>query len=495
MSWTVNRRIAAAFAVVLGLTLLLVLLGGISMRSVEASFRTALNRELNIVQPALTAESATREATVEFHRFLHTADERFEVTRDSAVEASRSLLTQLRDNAETAEGLAQWELILDLLNEWDRQSVAAMDAVRAGNPAQGQALWESVVYPLRVQLHDEITGHLQRIHAVSAAAQAEASAAANRMRQILLFGGALTVLIGAGAALLLTRAVSGPLQETTSVLASSAAEILAATTQQASSAAETSAAVIQTSATVDEVTQTARQSTDRARAVAEAAQRAAEIGQKGRRTVESSIAAMGSVKEEVESIAHSIVTLAEQAQAIGEIIATVNDLAEQTNLLALNAAVEAARAGEHGRGFSVVAGEVRNLADQSKKATVQVRQILGEIQRATSAAVMTTERGTRQVEAGAAQIQEAGETIRTLAEAANEAAQAVAQIVASAGQQAAGMSQIRQAIENIQEATQQTLASTRQSEQAATDLHRLGDRLLDIVGRNGGPGSTRHVRA
>ena len=99
------------------------------------------------------------------------------------------------------------------------------------------------------------------------------------------------------------------------------------------------------------------------------------------------------------------------------------------------------------------------------------------------------------MEAGAAQIQEAGETIRTLAEAANEAAQAVAQIVASAGQQAAGMSQIRQAIENIQEATQQTLASTRQSEQAATDLHRLGDRLLDIVGRNGGPGSTRHVRA
>jgi methyl-accepting chemotaxis protein len=126
----------------------------------------------------------------------------------------------------------------------------------------------------------------------------------------------------------------------------------------------------------------------------------------------------------VESVADSIVTLAEQAQAIGEIIATVNDLAEHSNLLALNAAVEAARAGEHGRGFAVVAGEVRNLPDQSKKATVQVRQILGDIQRATTTAVMTTERGTQQVEAGALQVREAGETISTLAEAATEAAHA-----------------------------------------------------------------------
>ena len=69
--------------------------------------------------------------------------------------------------------------------------------------------------------------------------------------------------------------------------------------------------------------------------------------------------------------------LAEQAQAIGEIIATVNDIADQTNILALNAAIEASRAGGQGRGFAVVAGEVKALADQSKRATQQVRQILG----------------------------------------------------------------------------------------------------------------------
>ncbi len=104
---------------------------------------------------------------------------------------------------------------------------------------------------------------------------------------------------------------------------------------------------------------------------------------------------MGTVREQTGSIAESILTLAEQAQAIGEIIATVNDIAEQTNVLSLNAAIEASRAGEQGKGFSVVAGEVKALADQSKKATAQVRQILGEIQKATNAAVMVTEQGRR----------------------------------------------------------------------------------------------------
>ena len=97
----------------------------------------------------------------------------------------------------------------------------------------------------------------------------------------------------------------------------------------------------------------------------------------------------------MEATAENILALAEQAQAIGEIIATVNDIAEQTNLLALNAAIEASRAGEQGKGFAVVAGEVKALADQSKKATAQVRQILGEIQKATNTAVLSTEEGKR----------------------------------------------------------------------------------------------------
>ena len=208
----------------------------------------------------------------------------------------------------------------------------------------------------------------------------------------------------------------------TEELASAGNEISASATQQAAGAQEQAAAVSQTVATVDEVTQTAEQSAQRARGVGEAVQRTLEIGKTGKKAIEDSQQAMSTVREQVEATAENILTLAEQAQAIGDIIATVNDIAEQTNLLALNAAIEASRAGEHGRGFAVVAGEVKALADQSKKATAQVRQILGEIQKATNTAVLSTEEVTKGVAAAIKVGGQAGETIRALAETLADAA-------------------------------------------------------------------------
>lgn len=277
------------------------------------------------------------------------------------------------------------------------------------------------------------------------------------------------------------RQLLGAIAETGNSLASASAELLAGTTQQASSAQEQAAAVTQTMSTVDEVQKTSAQAAQRAKAVAESAQRAADIGKAGRQAVEESIAAMASVKEQTESIAESILALAERAQAIGEIIASVNDVAEQTNLLALNAGIEAARAGEHGSGFSVVAREIKDLADQAKKATAQVRQILGEIQKATNNAVMATEEGSKSVNATIKTITRAGETIHQLVATIDEAAKATHQVTASAAQQAAGMNQIQQAMRDISQATQQSTAATKQAERAAQDLNALGAKLKALL--------------
>ncbi len=263
-------------------------------------------------------------------------------------------------------------------------------------------------------------------------------------------------------------------------LSSTSAEILASTTQQAAGAEQQAAALAETGAIIDEVTQTAAQAAEQARGVGAAVQRTAEIGVTGRKTVEDSVQAMGTLKEQVESTAETIVTLAEQAQSIGEIIATVNELAEQTNLLALNAAIEAARAGENGKGFAVVAGEIKTLADQSKKATAQVRQILGEIQKATNAAVLSTEAVTKGVGAAADVSAQAGANIATLTETLARAAQAASQIVAAVGQQANGMTQIHDAMRNIDQVARQTLAATRQTEQAAQNLNALGTELAEL---------------
>src|SRR5438128_9984713 len=109
---------------------------------------------------------------------------------------------------------------------------------------------------------------------------------------------------------------------------------------------------------------------------------------------------MARSREQMNSIAQIMVRLSEQNQAIGQIIASVDDLAQQSNLLAVNASIEAAKAGDQGKGFGVVANEVKSLAEQSRQATTRVRNILSDIQKATGAAVMATEQGSKSVESG-----------------------------------------------------------------------------------------------
>ena len=335
------------------------------------------------------------------------------------------------------------------------------------------------------EIMDQIRALLADFNAEENQLLDQRSADANRSATLtfdtIIFGTIISFVVLAVVGFLIARSVIGPVNRTVEQLTSVSAEILAGTTQQAAGMREHSSAVTETVTTVDEVLQTSEQAAQRAQAVAESSQRAAQAGHAGRKAVEDSVNAMGTVREQTGSIAESILTLAEQAQAIGEIIATVNDIAEQTNVLSLNAAIEASRAGEHGKGFSVVAGEVKALADQSKKATAQVRQILGEIQKATNAAVMVTEQGSKSVNEAIKTVNDAGATIRTLADIISEAVQAAAQIAASSAQQATGMRQIHQAMQNINQVSVQNLAATNQSEQAAKHLSTVGTALKQLV--------------
>jgi methyl-accepting chemotaxis protein len=266
-------------------------------------------------------------------------------------------------------------------------------------------------------------------------------------------------------------------------LMSASAEILASTQQQAASTGEQAAAVQQTTITMEEVTQSSAQIVERAKQVAASAEATSAASHAGVQAMENTSKTMESIRSQAEAVAENVVSLSEKTQTIGEIISTVNDLAEESHLLALNAAIEAAAAGEHGRSFSVIASEVKNLADQSREATVQVRSILSDIQKGINSSVMLTEEAVKRVEAGREQADTANTAIRAMADAVQQSLQAFQQIVAGSNQQQIGFSQVTQAVRDIGQASQQTAASTQQLEKAALNLTALSQQLQKAVAR------------
>jgi methyl-accepting chemotaxis protein len=283
--------------------------------------------------------------------------------------------------------------------------------------------------------------------------------------------------------ILILREQIHEIKEGVNILASSSSEILASTTQIASSSSETAAAISETSTTVEEVRQAAQLSSQKAKSLSDNAQHVAQVSQGGQKSVEDTISGMSHIRDQMVTIEQAVVKLSEQSHSIGSIIASVTDIADQSNLLAVNAAIEAARAGEQGKGFSVVAQEIRNLAEQSKGSTMQVRNILNDVQKATNEAVLATEQGNKAMETGVRQSLEAGEAIRILTGSINETAQVSTQIVASSQQQLVGMDQIGIAMQSINQAGIETAASMIQSEKSARNLNELGQKLKDLVDR------------
>jgi methyl-accepting chemotaxis protein len=261
------------------------------------------------------------------------------------------------------------------------------------------------------------------------------------------------------------------------------AEILASTQQQAANTAEQAAAVHEANATMAEISQSGAQISERARQVSAAAEATSTATAAGLKSVQTTAANMEAIREQAEAVAANVIALSEKTQAVGEIIATVNDIAEQSHLLALNAAIEAASAGDSGRGFAVVASEMKNLADQSKEATVQIRSILGDIQKGITSSVMLTEEAVKRVESGRQQAGVADEAIRKLSDNIQQGVQAFQQIVAGSSQQQIGFEQVTQAFKSIGVASEQTAVSTRQSEKAAAGLNALAQQLRAAVER------------
>ncbi len=246
-------------------------------------------------------------------------------------------------------------------------------------------------------------------------------------------------------------------------------------------AIDQAAAIAETTATVEQVKASAEQAVQLALVVADTAQEALRVAGDGVQAAQHATAGMAELHTRVQAIADNILALSDQGQQIGDIVATVNDLADQSNLLALNAAIEASRAGEHGRGFAVVAGEIRSLAEQSKAHTAQVRTLLGDIQRATNAAVLATEQGTRGVVTGTRLVEQTEQTIAELTVVIEQAAGSAQRIAGSVRQHSVGMDQIAGAMDHINGAGASHVAASGVATHMTETLTELSRRLNDLV--------------
>ncbi|MCM0612858.1 methyl-accepting chemotaxis protein [Marinobacter sediminum] len=197
----------------------------------------------------------------------------------------------------------------------------------------------------------------------------------------------------------------------------------------------------QTATAVQEISHTAIDIAQYTQSVNEAAQSANGAAQSGAKVVKRSADSMSALAERIQQTHDQIGQLSKTGEKVNSIVDVINSLAEQTNLLALNAAIEAARAGEAGRGFSVVADEVRSLAEKTVSATNGIAEIVDSLNRETSAITTMMKEG----------LHSAGEGEKS----AEEAAQAIDQITGSINQLAGDMNQVVSSVDGISTTTEE----------------------------------------
>ncbi|HEY9704699.1 MAG TPA: methyl-accepting chemotaxis protein, partial [Allocoleopsis sp.] len=239
--------------------------------------------------------------------------------------------------------------------------------------------------------------------------------------------------------------------------------------------------VNETTTTMDELNASSRVTAEQAETGAKGAKKALTLAESGLETVEKTLSQMTNLKEKVAAIAQAIVLLNEQTMQISNISALVGDLANQTNMLALNAAVEAVRAGEQGKGFSVVASEIRKLADQSKKSADKINTLIIDIQKSINSTVMATETGSQTVAEGVYIVQETAKAFKGVSDAIEQIAVNNQQIALNAQQQALGVEQVVEAMNSINVGARETAGGLSQTKIGLEKLDQAAISLKEVV--------------
>ncbi|HCK82710.1 MAG TPA: nitrate- and nitrite sensing domain-containing protein [Candidatus Competibacter sp.] len=250
------------------------------------------------------------------------------------------------------------------------------------------------------------------------------------------------------------RKTVGNVFAATDTVSAAAAEIKQGNADLSQRTEEQAAALEKTAASMEELTGAAQQSAEHAGQANRLAAAAQAQTERGRQVVDRAIAAMRSIDA--------------SSRRIADIIGLIDEIAFQTNLLALNAAVEAARAGEQGRGFTVVAGEVRKLAQRSADAAKEIKELIQD--------------STGKVQEGGKLVDASGRTLQEILASVKEVSGLVAEIATTSREQASGIDRANQAILQLDQVTQQNAALVEQTAAASQSMDEQAAKLRQLMG-------------
>jgi methyl-accepting chemotaxis protein len=295
---------------------------------------------------------------------------------------------------------------------------------------------------------------------------------------------ALTPLIAGVAQVMetLKRFVT-EIREAALQLSTSSAEVLAAATQNESSTTQQASAIHETTATMEELKGASHQIAENAQMVAAIAEQTLGSGRQGEGSIKSFIESMEKVRKNAVEVDDAISKLSRRVERIGTVVEVIDEIADRSDLLALNAALEGAKAGEAGRGFSIVAAEMRRLAENVLESTKEIKNLITEIREATHAAKQASDGNKRMAAEGEKLGGAAQGSVTAILSGIQETSDAARVIHLATQQQRTATEQVVQSMSEIEEVTRHAQSGSKQATGAAAELAKLAERLAELIRR------------